>query len=292
MRLVALGLAAGTILVTYEPVWACSPPPCWAGYFTPTTGTTVPSNIPALYWQPLHGQQNGGNDVQQVTLVSSADPETPLPFTSSPVAGTDAYLITPTQPLVEGTTYTLGDANMCLAAPEYPAAPTSVFLVGPSAAMPSTLGAVTVTDAEVATLNVPTSSGSCTFDVQADRATLSLELSADALPWRDALHIETLVDGQPWESRTLVYRVCHSDDPGAATGLAAGSHEVSMRATLPGTDIVLATAAVTFSLDCPGDPGDPDDGAPSEDGGCSTSGGAGGLVLLAALGLARRRRYT
>lgn len=291
MRLVALGLAAGTLLVTYEPVWACSPPPCWAGYFTPTTGTTVPSNIPALYWQPLHGVQDGGNDIGQVTLVSSADLQTPLPFTSSPVAGSDAYLIVPTQPLVEGTTYTLGDANTCLAAPEYPAAPTSVFLVGPSAPMPSTLGAVTVTGAGVAALDVPTASGSCTSPVQADRAMLSLELSADALPWRDALHIETLVDGQPWDSRTLVYHACQSDDPLAATGVAAGSHEVSMRATLPGTDIVLATAAVTFTPDCSDDPAEPDDSVPGEDGGCSATGGAGGLVLLAALGLVRRRRY-
>lgn len=288
MRLVALGLAAGTILVTYEPVWACSPAPCSAGFFTPATGTTVPASIPALYWQPLRDQQGVVDDIQRVTLTSTTDPSTPLPFTATPLADSSAYLIAPEQPLVEGATYQIGDTNTCTDYPDYPAAPTSVFLVAASAPLPTSLGAVTVTDSEVATLNVPTSSGSCTFDVQADRAMLTLELSPDAMPWRDALHIETLVDGQIWSSRAQVYRTCHSDDPGAATGLAAGTHEVSMRATLPGTDIMLTTAAVTFSLECPGDPEDPSD-TPSDDGGCSTSGGAGGIVLLALLGLVRRR---
>lgn len=291
MRLVALGLAAGTILVTYEPVWACSPAPCQAGYFTPATGTTVPASIPALYWQPLRDQQGVVDDIQRVMLTSTSDPSTPLPFTATPVsASSTAYLIVPSQPLVEGTTYQLGDANTCTDFPDFPAAPTSVFLAAASAPLPASLGTVTVTDQEVATSSVPTSSGSCTVDVQADRAMLTLELSADAMPWRDALHVETLVDGQPWSSPTLVYRVCHSDDPGAATGLSAGSHEVSMRATLPGTDIVLATAVATFSLECPGDPQDPGDGSPDEDGGCSTTGGAGSAVLLALLGLVRRRR--
>lgn len=288
MRLVTIGLAAGAVLVAHERAEACSPPPCWAGYVTPATGTTVPASIPALYWQPMDDNQGGGNDIQKVTLQTVAQPPVDVPFTAMAVSGSDAFLIVPAAPLAEGTTYTLGDANTCSSLPEYPAAPSSVFLVSASAPLPGTLGTVTVTDQEVAALTVPTSSGSCTSEVMADRAQLSLELSADAMPWRDALHVETLIDNQVWDSRTLAYRVCSSDDPGAATGLAAGTHQLAMRATLPGTDLVMTTPAVSFRLECPGED-DPQGGMGGANGGCSTTSGAAWLVL-AALGFVRRRR--
>jgi uncharacterized protein (TIGR03382 family) len=91
----------------------------------------------------------------------------------------------------------------------------------------------------------------------------------------------------------FVYRICESDFPEALGGVDGGVHAVSIRATLPGSDLSLTTPAVTFQLECPGEPLDPNPDAVTDtvDGGCSTTAATSPwLVLLVGFGLRRRRR--
>jgi MYXO-CTERM domain-containing protein len=226
----------------------------------------------------------------------------------------DDYLIIPAQPLVAGTSYLLRDDNMCFGS----AGPSAIFTAGPAVPLPTApLGTLHAVERDVAELEVSTSGGSCSSMIQADQATIDLELDPAVAPWLPVLHFETLVDGQPWHRQTrlnvrgapgaswrgrgvdLVYELCRSDDPWARTGLTSGRHLVAMRATLPGTAIIMETAPAAIELACPGDPPptcidspEPCDGSRA---GCSAGGShpAPWLVLaFGALGglLVRRRR--
>ena len=288
---------------------ACSPPPCFAGHFVPKTGTTVPANTPALYWQPI---QSGGSPIANaslVSLVATNAPATKLAFTATPIGMTGSYLLIPDQMLAAGTSYMLDDGNMC-SFNQQNTQPMSTFTVAAAAAMPTELGSLTLSAGNVAPMDVFTSSGSCFTEITASSAIVTLELSASALPWRDALFFETLVDGQVWSlgnplSPTppgengkgrgieLLWRRCHTDDPLAANGVSEGMHTVAMRVTLPGSTLSLTTAPVTFELTCPPDAVTPDNTDVVDDGprsgcGCRSS-DAPSSIWLAALLLVRRR---
>jgi uncharacterized protein (TIGR03382 family) len=78
-----------------------------------------------------------------------------------------------------------------------------------------------------------------------------------------------------------VYAACAPEDlNNTSPGAEQGAHEVVMRATLPGTDIALETAAVTIEVRCDADRAD-------DEGGCSASGrgGSAGSVWLALVAL-------
>lgn len=283
---------------------ACSAPVCLPPYFTPTEGGTVPSNLPMIYWRPMGPLGSPSGDPQLLTLTTAADPSTPLGFTAT--KADDAYLLVPDEPLVASTTYVFTDNNTC--APDVPGTPpTRTFQAAASAALPTSLGSLSHV-AITGQLDVWTSSGSCTTPVDASYVAITLSLSPDALPWRDALHYETLVDGIPWSGAfdTLtgpnpghvvdtIYRVCASTDPGAATGVDGSVHEISVRATLPGTTVSVTTPPLTIQLLCSSDPDpmDPDPMTPPDpesSGGCTTTSPASSGLVLIALALAGRRR--
>jgi hypothetical protein len=302
MRRILIFIGSAVALASPRPADACSRSSCFGGYFTPASGSTVPANTPALFWRPLHGLTTYNPTL--VTLTTSSNIS--LAFTLTlvgPLGYVTQYdhVIVPEQPLVEGTTYTLTDSNVCSS--DMIEGPSVTFQAGPAAPMPTELGTLSLTFAGIAPLVVTTSSGSCTAEVEAARTVVTLTLAADALPWRDALHFETLVDGRPWtelnllttppgsssqgRGRDLLFRICHTDDPGVVPGLDGNPHEVSMRATLPGSDVALTTPALSFQLECPAEP-DPVEPV-TADGGCSTTTGTSPwLVLLIGLGLRRR----
>src|SRR3569623_1962903 len=121
-----------------RPAAACSPPPCWPGYFTPGDAATVPANLPAIYWRPVRsGVQDSPPDVSQVVLATTADPATPLAFTAMALANGD-YLLVPDAPLVAGTDYTIIDHTACGATAD--AGPRVTFHAAAAAPLPTSLG--------------------------------------------------------------------------------------------------------------------------------------------------------
>lgn len=282
---------------------ACSAPACMPPAFTPSEASTVPSNLPAIYWRPMGGSYDPVDDVQQVTLTTAADPSTPLAFTATKAG--DGYLLVTDEPLAASTSYVLTDNNTC--DPGFPSTPpTRTFQTGSAAPLPTSLGALLHTSIR-GPLDVWTSSGSCTTPVDAAYVAISLSLAPDAMPWRNALHLETLVDGVHWGDALdvltgtdpvrlvdTIYRVCATTDQGASPGVDGAMHEVVVRATLPGSTLSLTTAPITIQLACESDPDEPDPMHPPEhesSGGCAaTRSGSAALVLLVLAVVALRRR--
>jgi uncharacterized protein (TIGR03382 family) len=300
-------LGLGLALAAPRPAAACSAPACWPGYFTPGDATSVPANLPAIYWRPMTSVANNVSlDLSLVVLTTVADPATPLAFTTVAQPNGD-YLIVPTAPLVAGTDYTIADHNACGTTED--AGPRVTFHAVAEAPLPTSLGTLAIVDHDMATFQVGTSSGSCYSDVLADQARLELTPSADVVPWKDAMHFHTLADGHPWGGSTNInatsapgsswvgravdrlYHTCATDDDGTFEGLTTGAHQIAMTATLPGSAVSLDASAVALDLECPanGSGSGSDVVQPIEDG-CNAGGAAGPLALLALLGLVRRKR--
>ena len=283
---------------------ACSPPICWPGAIVPAGGE-VPANAPGLYWKPLRERSGPDTDADpaNLTLTRQAAPATPIAFTAEPL-DRGAFLIVPDEPLVPGR-YTLTDATTC-SRPEFGGAPSSTFVVVPAAPLPTELGVLTVVGAPArGSIAVATASGPCELEIDAVYVDLELAPAAGAQAWLGVLHFQTLVDGAPWSPRSVinyetppgaswrgrardrVFHTCASADPFSQSGVAAGTHVVTMQATLPGSDVVVASTSVTVELACTPARADGD--------GCSTSAGAATWPLLALLALLapaapRRRR--
>lgn len=306
MRSTLLVLAATSLtLWTARPAEACSPLPCSPGAFVPGDHGSVPANVPALYWRPLSGYELTA-DPNNVVLARAADPTTAIPFTAKPLAGGD-FLIIPSAPLAPGS-YAIVDHTMCegfdLSGPH------AAFTVEAASPLPTILVPLVATGMRIDQMELETRLGSCSVQTTVAAVDIGLAPTLVKDPWFDALHFETLVDGNPWHyrasltvepppgespigrGRDRVFQVCSTMDP-SVTGLAAGKHIVTMRATLPGSTQVVMSEPLEVTLACDGDPtNDPPDTGRSV-GGCSAGAGAGpalGLALLGLLGGRRRAR--
>src|SRR4051794_37186135 len=94
-------------LTTPRDADACSPAPCWPGYFVPGDSAHVPANLPAVYWRPMSSVAGPMTaDLSLVVLASTAAPDKPLRFTAMPLTNGD-FLIVLDAPLAAGTSYTL-----------------------------------------------------------------------------------------------------------------------------------------------------------------------------------------
>jgi uncharacterized protein (TIGR03382 family) len=279
---------------------------------TPTAGaTTVPSNLPGIFWRPLGSYVNGdATDPTLVMLTSSAAPSTPIPFTTTALTNGD-LLIVPTQPLAAGATYTVTDSNTCEGGFGGPG-PTTTFTTGASEPLPTELGTLEVVSDARGTIEVATADGGCSTDVSAHHINITPTLSSGATAWASAFHYETYVDDVLWVRKTSInvqvgtsgtwrlYRICEvaGVDAGyqgtpSLPGLSSGVHTVRVKATIPGSSVELWTDPLTVVMSCPGEgvdvngDGDGDD----EAGGCNATGGsASWLLLLLALGYSARRK--
>lgn len=288
-------LAAVTAVIAAAPsdAEACSPPLCQAGFFTPGDGATVPASVPGIHWRPMSSFDGAPGGPSQVVLASAAAPGTSLPFTAMQLP-TGGYLLVPDQPLAPGTAYVLEDQNTCRG---MPIGPSVTFEVAEAAPLPTSLGALVETANRVGPLTVA-SGGPCSTEVDAHQIGIELQLAPEAIAWRDVLHFETLVDGKAWRAARsavsaeppgsswrgrgvdLLYRVCEPDQVDVQEGLAAGPHEVVMRATLPGSGTVVQSSSLTIHIDCDGSPGEGGSGG----GGCDAGGsGSSGWLLLGSL---------
>jgi hypothetical protein len=308
---VLLGLtAAGSVFAATPRIAdACSAPACWPGAMTPVGASTVPSNLPGIFWRPQNAGSGEASDPSMVVLATAADPDTPLPFTATAI-GDSSFVLVPTDPLIENTTYVVTDNNECPNSVGTEG-PTTSFQVGPQATLPIVLGTLQVTSDAVEMIDVATTSGSCSAPILAHRIGITPDLIFEAIPWTDVFHFETYVDGQLWQRTDSlpkpislrgtwqVYRTCQSDDPLASPGLAAGPHTVTVKATIPGTTTELWSDPLTVALYCPGeepDDGDGDGGGGGltdgdDDGGCQVGGTSASLwLVLGAIGLVARRR--
>lgn len=306
---------AATTIADVRKADACSSS-CWPGTFVPTEGATVPANVPALVWGPT--LVNGGPDITYVTLTRDDGVGNPVvvPFTATQdPAG--YFLLVPSEPLVVGATYTLVDDSPCDIFPT----PRATFTVGPSAPLPTRLGTLTAAVEAQAQRTLATASGSCSVEAIVAGVEIAVVFDAEAAPWRDVLHFETRVDGNPWHPQgnillapapgaswvgrgvDRIYAVCQNLDNFGfpSLDLPQGGHEVEMRATMPGTSLALSAGPVPAFLACAPlldaghSDGDaqlgPDAGSSVIDGdggcGCGSSGGGSaswlGLALAALL---------
>jgi uncharacterized protein (TIGR03382 family) len=205
------------------------------------------------------------------------------------------------EPLVPGTSYVVSDHNPCAAQ----SGPRAVFHAGPAAPLPTSLGSLSRTAGTFGELRLRPPGGTCQLPFDAAQVTIGLEVAADAAPWRDALLLQTDVDGQPWSAPNnlsqreapdttwqgagvdLVFRGCERDTP----GLSAGVHTVVMTGVIPGLATSLSSADMV-ALACPNDPVICSDTEPScEERGCSAAGSPAlsGLLVVVGAWLARGR---
>ncbi|MCB9654900.1 MAG: hypothetical protein H6729_12300 [Deltaproteobacteria bacterium] len=270
---VALGLGLGGVAwMSPSRAEACSAPTCLPSYFVPEQGTQVPANLPALYWRTVVRFANPslGVDLSAVRLTSVDDPMNPIPLVSHEVNLRDR-LLELSRPLVAGTMYRLVDTSTCAFAETEPLEVD--FEATDEAPWPSTqLGTIRSSEIErLPMMVVETASGSCSAAVDAVVMDVEVELATDVIPWKDVLLFETLVDGEVWSQkpnilatrspgasawgrgRDRLYRVCRHDDPGVSLGLTKGSHEVVMKARLPGTPLEMTSTPILVELRCEGD---------------------------------------
>jgi MYXO-CTERM domain-containing protein len=310
MRRLLLTVPCALLAVPSPRAEACSQSPCWGRQFFPEPSTTVPANLPGFVWQP--SREPSAADPNQVVLMRGGN-GTPLPFTATARAD-GTFLITPSDALAEGG-YHLSDTNQCLGG----GGPISTFTLGPAAPLPMQLGTLGARDIQRGSLEVVTSKGSCNEVIDAAYVDISIRLAADAQPWAEALQYETLVDGKPYRAANdagqliplgaswigrgsdRILTRCDSAAPdGTFSGVEPGTHEIAMRATLPGTQVMLTSPSIVVDIQCNVACGDGGFGGHDDhphdhfEGGCSTSGGTSGvlgLALLALIGTTRRRLY-
>jgi hypothetical protein len=295
-------LAACALLADSRPSEACSPPYCWSASMIPDQdGAAVPANLPAILWRPMVPDiPTVPPDPSIVELVEADDPAATIALTATDLGDGETFLLALDTPLVAGKSYRLVDHSICEETGE--GGPDITIQALDVAPLPESLGTLAATSEGVGTLEVSTASGSCSSPLEGDRVRLTLEPTPSSEPWMAALQFETLIDDQPWRAREsigdpgrlgaswvgrgsdLVYLACASEDPTVLTsGLAAGVHHAKLRATLPGTDLVLATESVEFTLDCANE-----GGGGGSDGGCSTGGGTPATAILVAIAGALR----
>lgn len=280
---------------------ACSPETCSGGSLAPGNTGTVPANLPGLVWHPLLDRSKASPDAadpRKLTLTRSGD-ATPIAFTAHALPNQDLLLV-PDAPLTVGETYEANDATVC--GFDDRSFAHNRFSVRPAVARPTTLGTLLSSAQSIGGFEVATFTGGCTTFAMTAWREIRLAMDPGTDEWLDLLQVRAIVDDQPWTrtpapvsgapgtrqagASVLVFRTCSFDTADADLGLTAGSHTIRMEATLPGTDIVVASDPITFDLDCEGHGG-------KDGGGCNAS-GRGSLWLvglaLGALVLGRRRR--
>lgn len=313
-KLILFGIGLTSAITSWAPrvADACSPNPCSTAHFVPSDGR-LPANAPGVYWQPRFDFQTPA-DPSTVTLVDKAAPNKPIALTASPLSAR-SFLLVPSTPLAAGHTYVITDSSRC----DYQESDvSSTFTVTAAAKFPPALAKLVGDQPERSAISL-LHGAACKSDVDSVHAKISIERPANAA-WYDALHFETLVDGEPWR-----YEPAEAYNPAPGAGvdgrgaerlvvacastdgrtIQPGKHTVAMRATLPGTTYSEISNELTVNLSCADDswiesnePGKSSsessiDGGPVEPSGCTVGSGrsaASSFALLALAGMLALRR--
>jgi hypothetical protein len=301
MRIFALLLAAcSAIFLVAQPIAsACSSFTCGKAYLVPEDGKSVPENIPGLFWRPALSQsEQHTDDSAKVTLTEVETGREILVSFESVL--TDRILRVDDE-YVAGNHYRLVDENTCTGEESAEPALDVVFQATPAAALPTTLGTLSVTTDSSQPVTVATSSGSCDVTAEAAIADIAVEPSSEAAAWMDALHFTVMVDGKAWgvtkdireanppgaswkgRGRTTLFAACDEESRDKIGGLAPGAHTVKVVAELPGSPVAIETEETEVLLGC----------EEEQSLGCAAAGGrATGFALFAVaiFGFALRRR--
>ena len=132
--------------------------------------------------------------------------------------------------------------------------------------------ALSIGEPTTARVPVPDSS-SCSDKIEAVQLPVRMELPEALEEFRDQLYFETIIDskdawrpslsacdpyrpGVSWRGKgvDLLFTACGNPGPASTRGLAAGRHTVEMRASLPGTNVLIASSAAVVELRCRDNP--------------------------------------
>ncbi|HTU63853.1 MAG TPA: hypothetical protein VMF89_35555, partial [Polyangiales bacterium] len=284
---------------------------------------SVPANIAAIAWDPgydVADDVESAPKLPRLECVAADGSSRELRLAALPEDRPDHLALR--DPLAAGERCTLhsGVQDCSVDSNAAHLQDTAEFEVTESSPVPDTLGLIAVAGPTLEDVEVA-ADASCSESVPACILRTSVVFDRAAEPWRDALLYETLVDGErfsTWRNLSLpdelgglytgrdagaVYVLVGEvpDNVSTLSELAAGEHTLSIRAHLPGSDVVLETPEILVNLDCgraTRTPTATSDIAPESDG-CTVAGGLGssqrragliGLCFAAALLFAGRRR--
>ncbi|MDB4927797.1 MAG: hypothetical protein JWM10_281 [Myxococcaceae bacterium] len=286
---------------------ACSRPPCASEYLLPLSpsraAVTVPANLPAFAWFPAAEEGVGSATGLRLQRVDGAAEDVPFALERGAGVPSAPWLVRPLAPLAAGATYELRAPRTCMYNPDDPS---TRVTTAAAAALPASLGRVTVGDLVEAEADRPPNSGngSCATQVTDAHREVALTWDATTAPWRSVIVVQLYVDGEPrdlrgterlyfsvegyrTQPRDQAYTVCRGSTEAVAVGLSPGVHRFEYRGRVPGSDAVLRSDVVEAELRC---------GAGGVD--CTARPGAAkpaalpmaGLALLALVAGRRRRR--
>jgi hypothetical protein len=264
-------LFASIFLGAAQQAQACSPPMCSFGFTIPPVFSTInripqlPTNIGGILWAPSRNMNYRGDATRYVALFQVGAKESKVEVSVRRWGDSgEVYLIAPKKELETGAQYELRATNLC----QHPIGPEtpldiSKFVANQNYALPSVLGEIKASETTMQRRSVGTSSGSCVSDVLAAEKEIELIFSPDFIPWAEAAHVTTIIDGNHTDDHikiklaqglpkiaARVFHTCQTEDSHADSGLDEGGHSIAFHARLPGTDVSLTTRAFEFDLYC------------------------------------------
>jgi hypothetical protein len=278
-------------LVASSPSRACSAPVCDLSQIElPHRGTVIPANAPALYasgWK--------WTEFKNLELIPSNDAGAPPSTTFAPGGMyVPTALLRINAPLVPGETYVLRSTAVCGHMQDVSGLTETTIVASEPRPLPTTVGTARV-EYRLARLQESTlfpEAGQTSSNSIAAVAQITIEPSAELVPYIPLATISTSVDGRLWGSSdigqgvdpkeprpdvvsvpdfTRVYVACGPLPTNTCGALVAtrGHHEVEISARITGSTAEIAPIKLSIDLVCPdGDAGSdasPGDGSPAPD---------------------------
>lgn len=251
-RVAASAAVLGLLLFFSDPAEACSPA-CGVAKLAPAAGAAVPASAPGFL---LVGPSAETTSVQ---LLDGSGAVVAGSFKLDSASGRTYFA--PSSALTPGSHATRGPMS-CGSSDTVDVA----FTVTASAAFPTSTGSLTVRKVGREMLSASTNSGSCTEPVDAGYVDLEIAIDPALDPYLDIATWQTKVDGKWWSQKDPIgsaiapegnarsylrlFTACDGKTTaGGDQGLAAGKHEVEVRAFLPG-GASLAPAKLIVDVSC------------------------------------------